>query len=206
MIFFLTSFHAHDHIDQVVDLATVDDAWQAADIDIILWMHATVCPDLVDVIMENSMSAYAAWHSIRLFFLDNQATQLLHVSKEFRTTVRGDITIAVYYARLKRLADALEDLGEPASDKALTEQMVDRLGKKFEVQAEIFQSLDPFPKFVQARGRLQLAEAAIDKKARTESVHALTIQNDSRQGCGGDRGGERGDHGRGVQPGGCGGG
>lgn len=47
--------------------------------------------------------------------------------------------------------------------------MVDGLGEKLEVQAKIFQSLDPFTKFVQARALLQLAEVSIDKKARADS-------------------------------------
>lgn len=129
--------------------------------------------------MENSTSAFAAWTALQHFFLDNRAAQAMFLDKEFGNTVRGEPATCpspnTTTASNRSLTQSLADVDEPVKDPTLTMYVIDSLGKKFEVQAEIIQSLGKFPTFAQARSRLMLAEASMAKKARNESAQALFV-------------------------------
>jgi hypothetical protein len=64
---------------------------------------------------ENQM-AHEAYALIRNLFLDNQLTRDVYLETEFCALVQGDHTITAFCHRLKTLADALHDVGQPVTD------------------------------------------------------------------------------------------
>nr|XP_020155357.1 uncharacterized protein LOC109740715 [Aegilops tauschii subsp. strangulata] len=184
-------FHTDDHIRDGSAARLSNPRWRDDDNTIVLWFFATIVGDLLDVVAPAGSTAYTIWRRLHEYFLKNEAELAMHLGQEFRAAVRGDQSINDYCRRLQGLAAALADVREPVTGRTLTLQMLDSLGKKFELQAAIIQSTVLLPTFAQARSRLVLAELALDKRARAEGAQILAVHSaDDR---GGDRNGGRGD-------------
>ena len=52
-------------------------------------------------------------------FLGNTEYRALQLDATFRTFVQGDLSVGEYCRRMKGMADALHDLGDPVSDRVL---------------------------------------------------------------------------------------
>ncbi|XBJ14083.1 hypothetical protein VPH35_006177 [Triticum aestivum] len=184
-------FHAEDHVRDGAAARLSNPAWRDDDNTIVLWFFSTIAGDLLDIVAPAGSTAYTIWQRLHEYFLENEAELAMHLGQEFRAAVRGDLSINDYCRKLQGIAAALADVREPVTDRTLTLQMLDGLGKKFELQAAILQSTVPLPTFAQARSRLVLAELAIDKKARAEGAQVLAVHSPDERG-GGDRNGGRG--------------
>jgi hypothetical protein len=97
---------------------------------------------------------------VHRFFLDNQTSRYLFLSKAFHNTPRGDLPVAQYASKLQSLADNLDAIGRPVDDRDLTSQFVDGLGEKFRLQAELLKGA--LPSFAECCSRIQLAEVSND--------------------------------------------
>ncbi|XP_044360586.1 uncharacterized protein [Triticum aestivum] len=213
----LARHHAEAHVQAGAAARLSDSLWRDDDNTIVLWFYSTVAADLLDIVAPADSTAFTIWKRLHEYFLVNKAELAMYLGQEFRSAVRGDRSINEYCRHLQGIAAALADVREPVTDRTLTLQMLDGLGKKFELQAAILQSTMPLPTFAQARSRLVLAELALDKRARTEGAQVLAV-HDERGGGGRsdrvDRGGGGGGSGdappaagrRGPQLGGGGGG
>ncbi|XP_010229588.1 uncharacterized protein LOC104582022 [Brachypodium distachyon] len=178
-----------NHVEEESSPHLMDDEWRKADATIVLWIYTTICDDLQDIVMEADATAFSAWERLRLFFYANQPGRELHLSQEFRSIVQGDLSITEYCHRIKNVADALAEVGAPMSDKAITLQMIDGLDERYKIQQELFPSLVPFPSFMQAQSRLQLAETTLKKKAtaRAANPQVLVVNGNGNGNPGGDR-------------------
>ncbi|XP_044319407.1 uncharacterized protein [Triticum aestivum] len=209
-------YHAETHVQAGASARLADPQWRDDDNTIRLWFFSTIEGDLLDLVAPPDSTAYTIWQRLHEYFLANEAEHAMHLGQEFRACVRGDLSISEYCRRLQGIAAALADVREPVTDRTPTLQMLDGVGKKFELPAAIIQSTVPLPKFAQARSRLVLAKLAIDKRARTEGAQVLAALHDDARGADGrgDRGGgppgggpsPGGNGGRGGPPGGNGGG
>lgn len=59
------------------------------------------------------------WLNIEEQFVGNRLTRALILDADFRTFSQGDLTITEYCTKMKTMADALGDLGEPVLDRTL---------------------------------------------------------------------------------------
>ncbi|KAE8778134.1 hypothetical protein D1007_49001 [Hordeum vulgare] len=162
----LARYHAENHVQDGAADRLSNPQWRDDDNTIVLWFFATVDGALLDVVAPADSTAYTIWKRLHEYFLANEAELAMHLGQEFRACVRGDLSVNDYCRRLQNIAAALADVREPVSDRTLTLQMLDGIGKKFELQAAIIQSTVPLPSFAQARSRLALAELTLDKRAR----------------------------------------
>jgi hypothetical protein len=97
---------------------------------------------------------------------DDQAGRL---AEELRNTVQGDMSVAAYCSKLKKIADQLYDIDDPVSDKNLTMQLIAGLDARFKEQRELLESMVPFPSFREAQSRLQVAEIKLTSKIKFTS-------------------------------------
>uniref|UniRef100_A0ACD5T832 Uncharacterized protein n=1 Tax=Avena sativa TaxID=4498 RepID=A0ACD5T832_AVESA len=186
ILFLLQLYKARDHVENAAAYASADADWRQIDGHIVLWFYATVSKALQDLILDPDSTAFVAWERLHTFFYDNREGHAMHLNMELRDTRRGDLPVDEYCRRLKYIADQLDEVGAPISDRALTMQMIDGLGSKFKMQTAIFHNMVPLPTFAQAHSRLQLAERSMDREARTSDTQALVAH-------GGDRGAPRPD-------------
>jgi hypothetical protein len=140
----------------------------AVDIHISLWFMATLSDDLYGLVSGGDGRACSTWSKLTRFFLDNEASRYLFLSKAFRSTPRGALPISTYASKLQRIADNLAAIGCPVDDRDLTLQFIDGLGDKFKLQAEIMKIV--VPTFSQACSRLQLFETDADSQQQQASA------------------------------------
>jgi hypothetical protein len=77
------------------------------------------------------------------------------------------MTVVTYCNKLKSIADQLADVGAPVTEKKLTMQLIGGgLDERFKLQQEFLELATPFPSFMDARSRLQLAEEKMQSKAK----------------------------------------
>jgi hypothetical protein len=69
-----------------------------------------------DIVRTPKATTYAIWTAIHDQFRDNQLHRAVYLEAEFRNLVQGDMDITQYTGRLKQLADALCDVGQPVRE------------------------------------------------------------------------------------------
>ncbi|CAM0908981.1 unnamed protein product [Alopecurus aequalis] len=168
--FLLTMYKVLDHVTEGAAPRNPDDNWLAVDIHISLWFMATLSDDLYHLLQGPDGLACTTWTRLQRFFLDNQSSRYLFLSKAFRNTPRGDMSIATYASKLQSIADDLDAIGRPVDDRDLTLQFIDGLGDRYKLQEEILKGA--LPSFADACSRLQLAEVSSDNgNAQAFAVH-----------------------------------
>jgi hypothetical protein len=90
-----------------------DPAWVQADLTVLMWIHATLANDLMDMVMEDNPTAYSVWKQISDFFNANKSSRAVQLETEFHGLQQGDLSSSEYCRRLKTLADALADCVSP---------------------------------------------------------------------------------------------
>jgi hypothetical protein len=153
MLYLLTIYKALDHVTKGAAPNAPDDDWIAADLFISLWFLTTLAPDLHRLVQGSDGRALSTWTRLHNFFLDNQSSRYLFLSKALRSTPRGELSITDYASKLQAIADDLDAIGRPVTDQDLTLQFIDGLGDKFNLQAEILKN--NLPSFANACSRLQ---------------------------------------------------
>ena len=63
--------------------------------------------------------ARTAWLGIEQQFLNNRESRAMLLDVEFRTLSQGILSIDDYCRKMKSMADALADFGEPINDRTL---------------------------------------------------------------------------------------
>lgn len=105
-----------------------------------------------------SIPARVAWLGIEQQFLGNCETRALHLDAEFRNFTQGDLYIDDYCRKMKVMADALQDFGEPVPDRTLVLNVLRGLNSQFQFMAHLIPRQKPFPPFWDVRSDLRLAE------------------------------------------------
>ncbi|KAM3315406.1 hypothetical protein ACQJBY_033874 [Aegilops geniculata] len=191
----LTKYDCAHHVDHKSDPHLQDAKWRNDDLTIVLWFYATICDELYQVVREPENTAYTVWDKLYTFFRDNQPGWAIHIREELSATEQGDMTVAAYCNRIKALADALADAGEPVSDEMLTLQMIRGLNNRFHVLATTLPMHRPFPNFIQARSLLLLEEINLNARDRAKGSSTITIGTNtgSNSTPGGSNNGNQGD-------------
>jgi hypothetical protein len=69
----LGRFDLLSHID-VNSTHPNDAAWMQKDVMVLMWNHATLADDLMDMVMEDQPTTYSVWKQISGFFNTNSAS------------------------------------------------------------------------------------------------------------------------------------
>lgn len=125
---------------------------------VLSWIFGTISASLVQLVMSPGTTARRAWLSLEDQFLGNKETRALYLDAEFRNFTQGDLNVSDYCRRLKAMADALGDLGEPVQDRTLVLAVLRGLNERFAHLASLIRRAKPFPSFVGVRSDLLLEE------------------------------------------------
>jgi len=113
VLLILGRFALKDHV-LINDSHPYDPAWSRMDCVVLSWLFNTISADLMDVVHErDGLTARAAWLGIEQQFLNNRKSRAMLLDAEFRTLCQGAFSIDDYCRKMKSMADALADLGEP---------------------------------------------------------------------------------------------
>jgi hypothetical protein len=129
----IKKFGLLDHIDGSVDAASMfgDAEWLQVDACIVSWLYTTISKEIWNDVNRPNAIAYAVWTAITDHFLDNSLQRAVYAQQEFHSLFQGNMGIAEYCGKLKRLADTLYDCSAAVSDPALVVNTLRGLNNKF---------------------------------------------------------------------------
>jgi hypothetical protein len=151
----------------LTDLVILDDAhphnaaWVRMDSTVRSWLFGTISPELMDVVMipPDKATARQVWTALGSQFLGNPETRAMILDAQFCNFAQDDLNITDYCRRLKGMADALGDLGEPVLDRTLVLSLLRGLNERFGYIAALLKRQKPFPSFIDARNELLLKKS-----------------------------------------------
>jgi hypothetical protein len=136
-----------------------DAAWSRMDCVVVSWLFNTISADLLDVVHDrDGVTARAAWLGLEEQFLNNRESRAMLLDAEFRTLSQGALSIDDYCRKMKAMADASADLGEPVQDRTLVLNVLRGLNERFQFMSQLVTRQRPFPSFSNVRADLRLAE------------------------------------------------
>ncbi|XP_051215088.1 uncharacterized protein [Lolium perenne] len=94
-------------------------AWGRDDYTVLSWIYGSIDTDLLDIVMRPGSTALTIWDVIENLFRDNKKHRTIQLEANFRNTPQGDLSISDYCAKLKNLAEALTNIGQPISEETL---------------------------------------------------------------------------------------
>jgi hypothetical protein len=104
---------------------------------VVSWIFITISPDLLDDIHQrDGISARAAWLDLEQQFLNNRESCAMLFDAEFRTLSQGALSIDDYYRKMKGMANALANLGEPIPDRTFILNLLRGLDDRFQFMSQ----------------------------------------------------------------------
>ncbi|VFQ89159.1 unnamed protein product [Cuscuta campestris] len=160
----------------VVPLSDDDDEWFQLDALLQGWILSTITDEVSDLVISSVSTASALWKVIHDLFHDNKHARAMQLEHEFRTTVKGNSTMAAYCQQLQNLADWLDDVDAPVSQHQLVLQMLRGLPADLQGQTSFLQFQDPMPTFLQVRSALMLLDRQRTGPSDSGSTAFLTTR------------------------------
>jgi hypothetical protein len=161
MLAVLAQFDATDHVDEhrrPGHREEDEEEWRRVDVTIVLRIYTTMSDELLDEVMTAHGTAREVWAQLRDFFDYEDEHVALDAGEELRYGAQGDLSIEDYCWRLKALAEALAERGEPVEDRVLTLLMLRGLSPRFQAMGAALLVCPAAPSFMVAFARLHLEE------------------------------------------------
>lgn len=157
-------FDVLGHVDGTT-LPTDDDdlPWKKRDGLVKLWIYGTLAPLLFKSSFKTGGAAKDVWLRIENQFRNSKESRAIQLDNDLRTKEIRDKTIQEYTQSLKFIADLLENVDAPVSDKTLVMYMLNGLDEKFDHIINIIKHQKPFPTFEEAHSMLELEETRLKK-------------------------------------------
>ncbi|XP_066379447.1 uncharacterized protein [Miscanthus floridulus] len=153
---FLGKFNLGSHISSPPTAEECHDpAWSVVDQCIISWLYNSIGKDVRDIVRTPKATVFRIWQA------------------EFRNLVQGDMDIVQYTGRLKQLADALRDVGQPVGETSQVLNMLRGLSSKYRDAIPAITAKQPPHTFFPARSYLLLEEHYDKEHAKSAAQHAL---------------------------------
>ncbi|RAL45463.1 hypothetical protein DM860_014852 [Cuscuta australis] len=122
------------------------------------WILSTITDEVSDLVISTTTTAAELWRVIHALFHDNKHARAMQLEHQFRTTIKGSMTMATYCQTLRNIADWLDDVDAPVSESQLVLQMLRGLPDDLQAQTSFLQFQQPLPTFLQTRSALLLLE------------------------------------------------
>ena len=145
-------------------------SWLRMDCLVLSWLFGTISAELHEIVYSPASTARHVWLALEQQFIGNKETRALYLDAEFRNFAQGDLSISDYCRKLKAMADALGDLGEPVHDRTLVLSVLRGLNAKFSYMAALLKRQKPFPSFIDVRSDLLLEELTMGPRSSTPST------------------------------------
>jgi hypothetical protein len=133
-----------------------------------------------DIVRTPKATASLIWKTIHDQFRDNELHRAVYLEAEFRNIVQGDMDIAQYTGRLKTLADALRDVGQPVGETSQVLNMLRSISSKYRHAVPAITAKQPSHTFLFARSYLLLEEHYDKEHAKSAAQHTLVTTGGSR--------------------------
>jgi hypothetical protein len=97
------------------------------------WMYNTVSHDVLCIVRIPGATAFTIWAAIVNLFCNHQMHRAVYLEAEYCSLYQGDLSITDYAAKLKKLANALRDLGLTVSEPSQFLNMLCQLNSNLSI-------------------------------------------------------------------------
>jgi hypothetical protein len=153
--------------------------WGLDDFTILNWIYGSISLEIFIMTTSPGASARQVWTAIYNLFCDNKESRALALDAEFHNAPYGDMTVHEYCAKLKSLADALADVGQPITDNTLVLTVLRGLNKQYSYLRSFLPYQVPFPTFLQTQSALVLEESQHKNDAKNDAATMLWVSGNS---------------------------
>lgn len=173
---FCRTYDVIHHLDKPATTSTSQtDPYHATNDSImVMWMYSTISPKLVDIVIDDTTSAYEVRDRIKALFHDNKAARIIQLDNEIRNMVIGSLSVTDYFQEVKSKADRLANLGSTVSDSSLVTYAINGLRAKFPELVQIIRHKEPLPTFDQVRSMILLEESDMAQLSHALSSAHIT--------------------------------
>lgn len=172
------AFDVLPHIDgSSLPTGANDIAWLKRDGLVNLWIYGTLAPPLFISTFKTGGTAREVWLRIENQFRNNKDSRAIQLDNDLRTREIGDQSIHDYAQGLKSIADLLQNVDAPVSDKTLVMYMLNGLNERFDHIINVIKHQKPFPSFEEARNMLELEETRLKKTTKSSATHTDTASS-----------------------------
>jgi hypothetical protein len=77
----ITTYALADHLTTAV--APADEKWLRLDSTVLRWLYVSIAPDILNMVMAATTSAYSVWTRIEALFRDNQQARAGYLGQKF---------------------------------------------------------------------------------------------------------------------------
>jgi hypothetical protein len=130
---------------------------------------------LHDIVRECGGTTREACVAIEEQFPSNCGARALHLNAMFLVFVQGDQNVNDYSRKMKGMADALRDLGEPVSDRTFVLNILQGLNNWYDHLKTFLKRVVPFPSFHDVCNDLLLEEITIGVEAASDYTTTFAI-------------------------------
>ena len=174
------TFDVLGHLDGTSQPTDDDDlAWKKRDGLVKMWIYGTLAKPLFKSSFKTGGTARDIWLRIENQFRNNKDSRAIQLDNDQRTKEIGDQSIHEYSQDLKSIADLLENVDAPVSDKTLVMYLLNGLNEKFDHIINVIKHQKPFPTFEEARNMLELEETRLKKSCKSSTAVSDTASSSS---------------------------
>ncbi|XP_062233324.1 uncharacterized protein LOC133930646 [Phragmites australis] len=174
-------FGLHSHLAAPPTVSQrADPEWLMIDHCIINWLYNTVSRDILQIVRAPGATAHSIWTAILDLFRDHHLHRAVYLEAEYRSLTQGDLSVTDYCAKLKQLADALCDIGQPVPESSQVLNMLRGLNGKFRHVISAITSKQPPHTFLSARSHLLLEELYDSQYTKMAANQALVATAGAR--------------------------
>ncbi|KAL9308236.1 hypothetical protein AtEden1_Chr1g0037861 [Arabidopsis thaliana] len=166
------SFDVMGHIDGTLLPTNANDVnWQKRDGIVKLSLYGTLTPKQFQGSFVTGSTSRDIWLRIKNQFRNNKDARALRLDSELRTKDIGDMRVADYYRKMKKLADSLRNVDVPVTDRNLVMYVLNGLNPKFDNIINVIKHRQPFPSFDDAATMLQEEEDRLKRAIKPNPTH-----------------------------------
>ncbi|XP_066374756.1 uncharacterized protein [Miscanthus floridulus] len=107
------------------------------------WLYNTISKDVRAIVHAPKATTHTIWNAIHDQFRDHELHRAIYLEAEFRSLFQGDMDIKTYTGRLKQLADALRDVGQPIRETSQVLNMLHGLSPKYRHTVPVITAKNP---------------------------------------------------------------
>ncbi|GJN06764.1 hypothetical protein PR202_ga24520 [Eleusine coracana subsp. coracana] len=123
------------------------------------WLYSTVAPNLVEIVSTSTPTSRSIWIGLLEQFIGKRERRALILDADFWNFEQGDLSISEYCRKLKSMADALGDLGEPVLDRTIVLNVLRGRNEKFTHIASLITHKSSLPNFIELQATLRVEKS-----------------------------------------------
>lgn len=143
---------------------------------ILSWLYNSMSKDVCTIVHVPKATTYSIWNAVHAQIHNNKLHRAVYLEAEFRSIIQGNMDITTYTGKLKRLVDALRDVGQPVHETSQVLNKLRGLSSKYRHTVPVITSKAPSHMFLSAHSYLLREEQYNEEHVKAAQHQALQLR------------------------------